>query len=589
MTETGETIESAASHRLVMRMARDFLVRDVGWIMVAVLSMFAVSATTAAVAWLMKPAINEVFAGRDPAALSWLALAFPAVFVAKGFANYTQRTVMNFVGLRVVSRCRERLYDHLQGMDIGFFAARQTSTLVSRFTVDLTQLKNTVTSLTTSIGRDVVTFFGLVGSLLALDVELSLIALVIFPLSIGPVVLLGRKVRRASTGLQEESGYLDGLLLEIFQGIRMVKVYNAEGYERARVDRRIDTMHGHQMRQERVRAQIGMVLELLAGVAFAAVVVYGGRRVTGGDLDPGTFFAFITALFLMYQPIKRLGHFNAFLQEGLAAVERLYGVLDTPPALREAPDAATLAVQGGEIRFEEVTLRYDAEGAPALSGLDLRVPAGSTTALVGRSGAGKTTALTLIPRFRDPDSGRVLIDGQDVREVTFRSLWGAIGMVTQEVLLFDDTIRANIAYGKPDATPAEIEGAARAAAAHDFILALPDGYDTVVGEQGIRLSGGQRQRVVIAREMLKNAPILLLDEATSALDTESERQVRQAFDALSEGRTVVVVAHRLSTVVNADQIVVLDAGRVAEQGTHAELIAHGGIYADLCRTDLAER
>ncbi|MCF8488654.1 MAG: ABC transporter ATP-binding protein/permease [Rhodospirillum sp.] len=579
---------SKGAPALILRLIRAFMHGQWGLMALAMGCMGIVAAMTASIAWLMKPAVNEVFAGKDPAVLTLVAISFPAVFMAKGLANYGQRTLMNAVGTRIISRSREALYNHLQGMDIAFFAQSRTATLVSRFTVDLTLLKNTITTGTMALGRDAVTMVGLLVSLVALDLDLALIAGTVFPLAILPIVILGRRVRRAAKGMQSESGELDAQLLQIFQGIRVVKVYNAEEREAERVGGTIWRIYHHLMRSETVGASISMVLEILSGIAFAGVVIYGGQRVTEGNLDPGTFFAFLTSMFLLYQPIKRLGRVNIVAQEGLAAMERLFDVLDTPPGLREKPDAPELTVMGGEIRFEAVRLTYALGEGPALSDLTLTVPAGGTAALVGRSGAGKSTALQLVPRFYDADEGRVVIDGQDVRDVTFRSLWKAIAMVTQEVILFDDTVRANIAYGRPDASDAEIEAAARAAAAHDFVQEMPRGYDTMIGEQGVRLSGGQRQRLVIARAMLKNAPILLLDEATSALDAESERQVRQAFDSLRQGRTCVVVAHRLSTVMNADIIYVLDAGRVAESGTHAELLAKGGIYTDLCATELSK-
>ncbi|WP_200290827.1 ABC transporter ATP-binding protein [Rhodospirillum rubrum] len=574
--------------RLVGRLIKDHLARQWGLIALAVLCMLAVAASTSAIAWLMKPAVNDVFARHDRDVLMLIALAFPVAFILKGLANYGQRTLMNRVGLRVVQRCREALYDHLQGMDIAFFAQQQTAALVSRFTVDLTLLKNTITSGIMVVGRDAVTMVSLVVSLFVLDMQLALIAVTVFPAAVLPIALLGKRVRKAARGMQAQSGQLDALLLQVFQAIRVVKVYNAGEHERARVAATVDRIYRHLMRSERIGAAISMVVEILSGFAFAAVVIYGGQRVTAGDLDPGTFFAFITSLFLLYQPIKRIGGVNVVAQEGMAAVERMYGVIDTPPALREAKDAPALVLERGEIVFDDVRLTYPTQEGPALDGLSFRAPAGATVALVGRSGAGKSTALQLVPRFYDADGGRVLIDGQDVRAVTFRSLWAAIAMVTQEIILFDDSVRANIAYGRPGASQAEIEDAARHAAAHDFILSLPEGYDTVIGEQGTRLSGGQRQRLVIARAMLKNAPILLLDEATSALDTESERHVRQAFERLRQGRTCIVVAHRLSTVMNADVIHVVDAGRIVESGSHAALLAQGGLYANLCATDLSD-
>lgn len=549
--------------------------------------MLVVAGATSATAWLMKPAVNGVFAQGESHTLALLSLAFPLVFIAKGLANYGQRTLMNLVGARIIARCRSALFDHLAGMDIGFFARQPTATLVSRFTVDLTVLKTTITTATMALGRDAATLAGLLVTLVLLDPRLALIAAALFPLAGLPILLLGRTARRAARGMQAESGRLDALLVQVFQGIREVKVALAQDREKARVATTVDHITRHMLRTERTGAAVSMVLEILSGIAVAAVVVYGGGQVTAGALDPGTFFAFLAALFLLYQPIKRLGRVHVVAQEGLAAAERYYALLDTRPALTDPPNAPALVVSEGAVRFEDVRLSYPGGGAPALEGLSFIAPAGCTTALVGPSGAGKSTTLALIPRFLDPDAGRVLIDGQDLRGVAQRSLWRQIALVTQEVILFDDTLGANIAYGRPDATEAEIRAAASAAALDDLIDGLPQGLATPIGEEGQHLSGGQRQRVMLARAFLKDAPILLLDEATSALDTDSERRIRAAFDRLRQGRTCLVVAHRLATVRDADVIHVMEAGRIVESGTHAALLARGGLYARLCATDLA--
>jgi len=377
-------------------------------------------------------------------------------------------------------------------------------------------------------------------------------------------------------------------LSQTFQGARLVKAYGMEPYEEGRATGLFERVFALVDRANRTRSRAGPMMEALGGAAIAMVILYGGHEVIAAARTPGAFFSFITALLLAYQPVKSLANLNASLQEGLAAAQRVFEVIDIEPTIRDLPGAWPLRIAGGEVRFNDVRFAY-ANGKTALAGVSLSVPAGKTVALVGSSGAGKSTILNLIPRFYDVAAGTVTIDGMDVRQATLASLRGAIALVSQEVSLFDDTVRANIAYGRFGASEAEIVAAAEAAAADEFIRALPEGYDTQVGEHGIKLSGGQRQRLTIARAMLKNAPILLLDEATSALDTESERQVQAALKALMHGRTTVVIAHRLSTVIDADIIHVIDAGRVAESGTHGELLRQNGIYARLYALQFADQ
>jgi subfamily B ATP-binding cassette protein MsbA len=410
--------------------------------------------------------------------------------------------------------------------------------------------------------------------------RLAIIALVIFPFAGQAMRRLGKRMRKASTAAQEETGTLTVLLDERLQAVRLVKAYGMEAVETRRIDQAVESRMAHIMKGVATRAAASPVTDVLGGVAIAGVILYAGLEAQAGAMTLGTLSSFLAAMLMAYQPLKSLANMNTALQEGLAAAVRVFAVLDVEPTIREVPGAPALKIGDAAIRFDQVHFHYG-DGTSALDGVDIEVPSGSRVALVGPSGAGKTTCLNLIPRFHDPTGGRVLIDGQDISGVTFASLRAAIGLVTQETLLFDDTVAANIAYGMPRATRADVEAAARGAAAHDFILRLPQGYDTPVGEAGVRLSGGQRQRIAIARAMLRDPPILLLDEATSALDPESERQVQAALTRLMQGRTTVIVAHRLSSVVDADRIYVLDQGRVVDSGRHGELMARGGLYARL--------
>jgi subfamily B ATP-binding cassette protein MsbA len=575
------------TQELVRRLIREYVRPYLGWLALALFFMVLVAGTTALSAWLMEPVVNEVFVARQLDALWLVGLAILATFCVKGFANFGQATLMSAVGLRIVADTQNRLFRHLASMDLAFFHAHSTGGLVSRFVIDIQMMRAAVSDVLTSLGRDVLSLIGLIVILFIQDWELAVISCFVFPLAILPILRLGRRMRKVTANTQQEVGQMTTLLEQTFQGIRVVKSYGMESYETQRVESLVHRVYRLTFRSARIRAASRPIMETLGGVAIALVVVYGGYRVIQAQTDAGSFFSFITALLLAYEPMKRLANLNATLQEGLAGAERLFDMLDTPPTMKEKPDAGVLKVSGGSIRFESVSFAYG-PGKSVLENLTLVVPAGKVAALVGPSGAGKSTALNLIPRFYDVTAGRVLIDGADVRDVTLESLRRNIALVSQEITLFDDTIRANIAYGRKGADDADIAAAARRAGAEAFIAALPKGYDTVVGEQGIKLSGGQRQRLAIARAVLKDAPILLLDEATSALDAESERHVQAALGELMRDRTTLVIAHRLSTVVGADVIYVMDRGRVAEVGTHNELLARGGLYARLYALQSAE-
>ncbi|MBL4691915.1 MAG: ABC transporter ATP-binding protein, partial [Magnetovibrio sp.] len=482
---------------------------------------------------------------------------------------------------------QNRLYHHMTDLDLNFFHNNATGTLVSRYVNDVGALRVAVSHAITVFGKDMLSLIGLVAVMFIQDWELAIIAFVVFPIAIIPISKIGRRMRKVTVNAQVEMGQLITTLEQSFQGIRVVKSYGMEDYERGRIATLVDNLYKLYFKSMRTRSLSSPIMETLGGVAITSVIIYGGHRVIQNATDPGGFFSFITALLLAYEPLKRLANLNATVQEGLAGAQRTFEALDFPNGLTESENAVELDVTSGAISLENVSFSYpkadDVEGeqGAALTDISITIPAGKTVALVGASGAGKSTIMNLLPRLYDINSGVIRIDGQNIETLTFKSLRHCMALVSQEIMLFDDTVKNNIAYGQLEASFDDIQKAAQHAAAHDFILELPDGYETMVGEHGVRLSGGQRQRLAIARAMLKNAPILLLDEATSALDTESERHVQTALNELMKNRTTLVIAHRLSTVVNADVIYVMDKGRIAEQGSHAELVKKGGIYANL--------
>jgi subfamily B ATP-binding cassette protein MsbA len=576
------------SAALVWRLARDFMRPHVRRILFAFLLMGLAAGSTAGRAWLMEPVLDRIFVAREGSLLLLIAGSALALALVKGLADYGDAVLMTRVGQRVIADVQLALFARLMRADLAYFYAHSSGTLISRFTSDAALLRGAAANVLGAIGKDAVTVVFLVGVMFYQDWLLALISFFVFPLAIRPIVAIGRRIRRVTASAQAEIGQFTTLLSQTFQGARHVKAYGMEEYEERRAAGLIERLFSLIDRGTRTRSRASPMMETLGGSAIAVVILYGGHQVISGARTPGALFSFITALLLAYQPLKSMANLNASLQEGLAAAQRIFEVLDVEPAIRDLPGARPLRISGGEIRFEDVRFGY-VPGTPVIDGLSLTIPAGHTVALVGPSGAGKSTILNLIPRFYDIERGSITIDGQNVRQVTIASLREAIALVAQEVSLFDDTVCANIAYGRFGASSAEIEEAARAAAADDFIHELPQSYDTMVGEHGVRLSGGQRQRIAIARAMLKNAPILLLDEATSALDSESERHVQRALNALIRGRTTLVIAHRLSTVQGADLICVLDRGQIVETGRHPELLGRGGLYARLYAMQFAEQ
>ena len=513
------------------------------------------------------------------------------VTAVKGFAMLGQAILTNRVVTRIEADMQSALYGHLIDADVAQLGRESPAALTQRFTTDFAYIREALTRLSTVFLRDVATAIAVVAVMFWIDWVVTLIALVVLPVVIPSIIRLGKKLRRTAMSTQEQTAAMASMVSESLGSVRVAKVYGLETYLKGRAAGLFDQIRRLKMKAANQRARLDPILEIGGGLAVAGVLVFIGWRIVKGQTTIGDFTGFITALLLAAQSFRTLGNLNAILQEAVASLQRVFALMDEKPAVVDRPGAGSLAVADGTITFENVGFRYH-DGEDTLRGISLQVKGGTMTALVGRSGSGKSTLISLVPRLYDPTDGRVTIDGQDLRTVSLESLRAQVAVVTQDAVLFDDTVAANIAFGRPDAPQAAIEDAARAAAAHDFIAALPQGYATRVGDRGSRLSGGERQRVALARAILKDAPILLLDEATSALDSESERLVQEALSRLTTGRTSLVIAHRLSTIRSADLIVVLDKGAIAERGTHDALLAQNGIYAMLHRLqagdDMAE-
>ena len=561
--------------RRVLSYLRPYIPRMV----VAGLCMLGVAAFTGAFALLIKNVLDDVFISGDRFMLKVIPGAILATFFLKGLFYYGQQYLMGYIGQGVIRDLRGQVYDHLQEMDLRFYETHPTGNLVSRTLNDVTVLKETIDTSFTSLLSDSITLITLLGVVVYRDWRLALIALGVTPLALWPIRLFGRRMKRISRLSQEAVAELTDFLTESLAGHRVIQAFTAEGRARERFGDHNHLYFRKLMKKTQARAFTSPTVEMIVAVGAVAAVYYGGTRVIAGELTPGTFFSFLTALIMSYQPIRKLGNLHVGIQEGLAAAARIFALLDEAPGIRDRAGATELASFAREVRFDRVSFRY--EEAWILREVEVVARAGETVAFVGPSGAGKTTLVHLIPRFYEVESGAITIDGTDIRDVTLRSLRGQIALVGQDTFLFNTTVRDNIAYGRPGASEAEVVAAAKAANAHTFVEALPEGYDTVVGEQGVRLSGGQKQRLSIARAILKDAPILILDEATSSLDTESESLVQEALTHLMEGRTTFVIAHRLSTVQSADRIYVLEAGRVVEAGSHAELLERNGLYRHL--------
>ncbi len=543
--------------------------------------MIIIALSTGATAWLLDPAIDKIFLDKDESMLLLIPIAIILTLFIKSIATYIQIVLLNGVAQNIIADTQIKLFKKIINADLAWLHKIHSAKIISNFLYDVTLLQDSVSSSLANGVKDLLTLICLLGVMYYQDWQLATISIIAFPLVGILTRRLGKRIKKASTESQEETGTLAAILSENLDGTRIVKAYQQEDEEIKKLSDSVFRRMTKILKGANARGAASPFAEFLAGFGIAGALYYAGLRGLQGELALNEFVSFLGAMMLAFQPLRRLAQINATLQEGFAAAIRVFGLLDQKSYINEASNAQELSLSKSEISFENVTLSYEGQKNSALKEINLNVPHGKTTALVGPSGSGKSSILNLIPRFYDPDTGNVKIDNQDIKKLTIDSVRSSIALVSQEPILFDMSIRDNILYGKPDSTNNEVIEAAKSAAAHDFINELPDKYNTVVGEKGYSLSGGQKQRISIARAFLKNAPILLLDEATSSLDTESEHLVQNAISILMKNRTTIVIAHRLSTIINSDQIIVLDSGNVAEVGTHEELLNKDGVYKKL--------
>ncbi len=579
-------MQQSYTHALVKRLIQDYLSQHLFLLFVAVIFMAISSLMTALVAALLQPVLDDVLYGQKEALIIPVALGFAAAFAVRGITTYVHTILMNKVGQTIVADIQAQLFKHLMMLDMAFFHAYPSGQLLSRVVSDVNVVRTAVTGSLTGFGKSFFTLLFLVALMFLTDWKLTLASFIVFPLLAFFVVYIGNKLRKISKNIQSELGELSDLLTQAFQGIRLVKSYRMEDYEIKKIGCAINRVKKLNIKAVRVSTLSTPVNETIVGFIFCGIIIYGGYEVIAGNTTAGHLASFIAAFSLAYEPMKKLARLNNTLQMGLGATERVFDMLDMQAKIISKKDAITFNTKKPEIVFKNVSFSYENSELKALNNISFEAKPGEVTALVGISGGGKSTIISLIPRFYDVTEGQILLDDKDIRDLTIKSLRQSIALVSQDITIFNDSVMENIRYGKADASDEEVFDAAKIAAAHEFIKEFEEGYATIVGENGIKLSGGQKQRISIARAILCDAPILLLDEATSALDNESEKLVQDALRRLEAGRTTLVIAHRLTTVQNANQILVLDRGKIVERGTHDDLIKDNGVYESMYKAGL---
>ncbi len=565
---------------LIKRISREYIYPHWKILSISLVLMLVIAGTTSFHAWLIKPALDSVFVEKDYQALIYIPIVVLIVTFVKGFATYFQLLTMNYLNLRITSEMRVRLYRHFITSDISKLHSKSSGDMIATIIGEIGAVVNLISISLNGFVKQLFTIIALVVVMFNQSLELSLVAFVGFPLAVYPIYKLGRKLRNLSFKNQEMASKFNSQMSDTLQYSKLVKAYHCEEFEIKRMSLIVDSIYKMGKKLSRISLISSPFVESLAGFGVAAVIWYGGHQVISGTTTPGAFFSFFAAMMMAYRPLKAVSGMNSSVQMGLAAASRLYALFDEKPKIFDKPNAVDLKEVKGEIEFENVQFSYD-ENKITLDNVNFKVKAGQSVALVGHSGGGKSTIMSMILRFYDPSGGAVKLDGHNISDLTLKSLRGAMSVVNQEVMLFDDTILENIRYGKVDATEEQILRASKMAEADEFIQELPEKYNSKVGQNGIRLSGGQRQRIAIARAILYDAPVLLLDEATSSLDPISEKLIKDALNSLMKNRTSIIIAHRLSTIIHCDKIIVISNGRVVEEGSHKELLEKNGAYSNL--------